>query len=304
MRNMQRLLALTPVPSLTVVTTAVRAESPAPSTVRVARARHYLMCPPDHFTVSYVINPWMDPTGSVDVALARRQWDGLRAIYRELGHTVHTVEPEPGLPDMVYAANGGLVINGRALGARFAHPQRADEAPAYLRRLRMAGLRSVVAPTEVNEGEGDFLLIGTGRHGRVLAGTGFRTTPGAHAEVRRLFGLPVTSLRLIDPRFYHLDTALAVLDDETLAYYPPAFSPGSRRLLARMFPDAILAGEADAEVLGLNAVSDGRHVVLARAAARLAAQLRERGFEPVGVDLSELLKGGGGAKCCTLELRP
>jgi N-dimethylarginine dimethylaminohydrolase len=71
-----------------------------------------------------------------------------------------------------------------------------------------------------------------------------------------------------------------------------------------MFPDAILAGEADAEVLGLNAVSDGRHVVLARAAARLAAQLRERGFEPVGVDLSELLKGGGGAKCCTLELRP
>jgi N-dimethylarginine dimethylaminohydrolase len=304
MRNMQRLLALTPVPSLTVVTTAVRAESPAPSTVRVARARHYLMCPPDHFTVSYVINPWMDPTGSVDVALARRQWDGLRAIYRELGHTVHTVEPEPGLPDMVYAANGGLVIGGRALGARFAHPQRAGEAPAYLHRLRAAGVRSVVAPTQVNEGEGDFLMVGSGRDARVLAGTGFRTTPSAHAEVRRLFGLPVISLRLVVPRFYHLDTALAVLDDETVAYYPPAFDRGSRRRLARMFPDAILAGEADAEVLGLNAVSDGRHVVLARAAVRLAAQLRERGFEPIGVDLSELLKGGGGAKCCTLELRP
>jgi N-dimethylarginine dimethylaminohydrolase len=304
MRNMRLLFASIAEPNLIVMSTAVHPASATPATLRVTRARHYLMCPPDHFTVAYVINPWMDPTGSVDVALARRQWDGLRAIYRDLGHAVHTVEPEPGLPDMVYAANGGLVIDGRALGARFAHPQRAREGPAYLHRLRAAGLRSVIAPTQVNEGEGDFLVIGTGRRARVLAGTGFRTMPSAHAEVRRLFGLPVTSLRLVDPRFYHLDTALAVLDDETVAYYPPAFGPGSRRLLARMFPDAILAGEADAAVLGLNAVSDGRHVVLAHAAVRLAAQLRERGFEPIGVDLSELLKGGGGAKCCTLELRP
>ncbi len=56
-------------------------------------------------------------------------------------------------------------------------------------------------------------------------------------------------------------------------------------------------------MLGLNAVSDGRHVVLPIQARSLAAQLRERGFEPIGVDMSEVLKGGGGPKCCTLELR-
>jgi N-dimethylarginine dimethylaminohydrolase len=44
-------------------------------------------------------------------------------------------------------------------------------------------------------------------------------------------------------------------------------------------------------------------VVLAKGATRLAAQLRERGYEPIGVDLSELLKAGGGVKCCTLEIR-
>jgi N-dimethylarginine dimethylaminohydrolase len=121
--------------------------------------------------------------------------------------------------------------------------------------------------------------------------------------VQELFGVPVISLQLVDPRFYHLDTALAVLGDHDVAYYPEAFSPGSRAVLQRLFPDAILACEADATVLGLNAVSDGRNVVLPSAATDLANQLRARGYTPVGVDLSELLKAGGSVKCCTLEIR-
>jgi N-dimethylarginine dimethylaminohydrolase len=273
------------------------------ATARVARRRRYLMCPPDHFAVSYAINPWMDTARPIDLALARRQWDRLRRTYTDLGHVVEMITPEPCLPDMVFAANGGLVIDGRALGARFAYPQRAGEGPAYLDWLRGAGLTAVAAAEQVNEGEGDFLTVGD----MVLAGTGFRTTLAAHAEVQESFGLPVVSLRLVDPRFYHLDTALAVLDDHpdhtTVAYTPEAFSQGSREMLRRLFPDAILADPADAAVLGLNAVSDGYHVVLAEAATGLIAQLRERGFHPIGVDLSELLKAGGGAKCCTLEIR-
>jgi N-dimethylarginine dimethylaminohydrolase len=276
---------------------------PAPTPERVATGRRYLMCPPQHFTVSYAINPWMDTAVPVDPARAMRQWETLRRTYLELGHDVELINPEPGLPDMVFAANGGLVVGGHALGARFTHPERHAEGPAYQRwfenavRTRLLGQATV--PMATNEGEGDFLVVGD----MVLAGTGFRTDPGAHGEVQELFGVPVISLQLVDPRFYHLDTALAVLDDRTVAYYPEAFSPGSRGVLQRLFPDAILATEADAVVLGLNAVSDGRHVVLPSAAQDLAAQLRARGYEPVGVDLSELLKAGGSVKCCTLEIR-
>jgi N-dimethylarginine dimethylaminohydrolase len=283
---------------------SITLESPQPALgERISRPRRYLMCPPDHFAVSYVINPWMDLSQPGDAALARRQWDALHRTYLDLGHTVELIEPVPGLPDMVFAANGGLVIDGQALGARFLHPQRAAEGPAYLAWLRSAGLRDATDSRSVNEGEGDFLVVGPPGERMVLAGTGFRTSPAAHAEVQRLFGVPVVTLRLVDPRFYHLDTALAVLDDHTIAYYPPAFSRSSRRTLRRLFPDAILAGERDAEVLGLNAVSDGRHVVHSVRATGLAAQLRERGYTPIGVDLSELLKAGGGVKCCTLELR-
>ena len=107
----------------------------------------------------------------------------------------------------------------------------------------------------------------------------------------------------MDPRFYHLDTALAVLDDTTIAWLPEAFTPASRAVLAGRYPDAVLATTADAAVLGLNAVSDGRHVVLPAEATGLVAALAERGFVPVPVEMSELLKGGGGPKCCTLEVR-
>jgi len=266
---------------------------------RVATPRRYLMCAPTHFEVSYAINPWMDVTRGADRDLAVRQWETLRRTYLSLGHEVELIEPEPGLPDMVFAANGGLVFEGHAVGARFTHPERRAEGPAYLRRLASLDLKSVTEPRHVNEGEGDFLVVGE----LVLAGTGFRTDPGAHTEVQELLGVPVVSLQLVDPRFYHLDTALAVLDDRTVAYHPEAFSPGSRAVLQRLFPDAVLASEADAVVLGLNAVSDGRHVVLPSAATGLAAQLLERGYEPVGVDLGELLKAGGSVKCCTLEIR-
>ena len=285
---------------MTAVLPAPRATDHArPVHHRTPRPRWYLMCPPEHFAVSYSINAWMDLTVPVDRDLALAQWTALRQTYLDLGHRVEVIHPLPGLPDMVFAANGGLVVEGRALGARFTHPERAAEAPAYLRRLAAAGLTEVVEPVATNEGEGDFLVVGD----LVLAGTGFRTDPRAHGEVQELFGVPVVSLRLVDPRFYHLDTALAVLDDSTVAYFPGAFSPGSLRVLQRLFPDAVLAGEEDAVVLGLNAVSDGRHVVLPAAARALAAQLAERGFEPVGVDLSELLKAGGSVKCCTMELR-
>ena len=268
-------------------------------TSRTPTARRYLMCRPEHFDVTYAINPWMDPTRPVDRARAVAQWEALRATYEALGHTVELIDPVPGLPDMVFAANGGLVVGGRALGARFTHPQRTAEAPAHLARLRQLGLQPVVEPSHVNEGEGDFVVVGD----RVLAGNGYRTDPGAHREAAEVLGVEVLTLELVDPRFYHLDTCLAALDDTNIAYYPDAFSAAGRDLLEALYPDAVLASGADAQVLGLNFVSDGRHVVLSRDAVGLAEQLRDAGYEPVPVDLSELLRAGGSVKCCTMELR-
>ncbi|MFE0461465.1 dimethylargininase [Kitasatospora sp. NPDC058965] len=266
---------------------------------RAARPRHYLMCRPSHFTVDYSINPWMDPAKPTDTGLAVAQWKQLHALFLELGHTVELLDPLPGLPDMVFAANGATVVDGRALVARFRHPQRTGEAAAYLDWFRAHGYPVVRQASFSNEGEGDYLVVGE----RILAGTGFRTDRRAHAEAAEVLGRPVVTLELVDPRYYHLDTALAVLSETEIMYYPAAFSAASRTVLRQLYPDAVLAGAEDAVVFGLNAVSDGRHVVLPEAAVRLADTLRGRGFVPIGVDVTELLKAGGSVKCCTLELR-
>jgi len=279
--------------------------------------RRYLMCAPDFFDVVYEINPWMDASAPVDRDLALEQWHTLVGTYRGLGHVVHELAPRPGLPDMVYAANGATVVDGRVLVASFATAQRTAEAAHHAawhsEHALELGWTAVTPPSHTNEAEGDFAVLAD----VVLAGYGFRTDPRAHAELAEVAGVPAISLRLVDERYYHLDVALAVLEDGpvlgvpvgtpgrgNIAWYPPAFSPSSQAVIRRLFPEALVAADVDAEVLGLNLVSDGRHVVVPSRAEKLAAQLAEVGYTPVPVDLSELLKGGGSIKCCTQELRP
>ena len=264
---------------------------------RVATSRRYLMCRPTHFDVVYKINPWMDPAKSVDRQRAIRQWQRIHDLFVELGHQVELVDPLPGLPDMVFAANGATVVDDRVLVARFRHDERAGEAAAYLDWFGDRGF-DVRQSASVNEGQGDFLAVGD----ILLAGTGFRSDPSSHSESRGFFGRRVVGLTLVKDTFYHLDTALTVLDRNTVAYYPAAFDAPSRAVLEQLFPDAILATDGDAAAFGLNAVSDGRYVVLPSGATDLVARLRERGFVPINADVSELLRGGGGVKCCTLEL--
>ncbi len=256
------------------------------------------MCPPAHFAVVYAINPWMHPELPAEANRALAEWDRLRAAYVHAGHNVQTVEPGLGLPDMVFAANSALVIDGTAYLARFRYPQRRGEEALYARWFKRHGFR-VVRAEHGHEGEGDFACVGD----VILGGTGFRTEVAAHREVERVFGLSVLSLELVDPRFYHLDTALFALDDEQIAYFPGAFSPDAQATLRRRFPDAIIVDEHDAVAFGCNAMSDGTHVFVPAGVEQLASDLEGRGFLPVPIALPELRKAGGSVKCCTLELR-
>jgi N-dimethylarginine dimethylaminohydrolase len=290
---------------------------------RVPSKRTVLMCRPDFFTVSYRINPWMHPEDPTNTSLAVTQWQVLYQTYLDLGFDVQLVDPIDGLPDMVYAANGGFVLDNIAYGASFTYPERQPEGPAYMDWFGANGYE-VRVPENINEGEGDFLLVGD----VILAGMGFRTASKSHEELAEIFGRQVITLNLINPSFYHLDTAIAVLDPEggpslrdghdvpssgqasasgtepaNIAYLPSAFDEPSLAILRERYPDAVIVTEEDAAFLGLNSYSDGYNVVIAARAKDFERQLRERGYNPIGVDLSELLLGGGGVKCCTLELR-
>lgn len=288
---MTQTLSEAPVDSIATDAAAQKSEQ------RQAKPQRYLMCRPGNFEVYYSINRWMDVTVQVDAELAMSQWENLRQTYLKLGHTVEVMEDVPGLPDMVFTANAGIVKGNKALISKFRSEYRQAEEAYFAQWFAGQGFE-VVHPKLVNEGEGDFLWTGN----VMLGGSGFRSELGAGEEVTELLGLPTETLELIDPRWYHIDTALTILDEHTIALVPEAFSACSRQILDGLGLQQIHVSVEDAEWFALNAVSDGKNVVVAEQAKNFQAQLTDHGFTPVPVDISEFLKSGGGAKCCTLIL--
>jgi ornithine--oxo-acid transaminase len=261
--------------------------------------RRLLMCPPDHFDVVYAINPWMDVGRRVDRDRARGQWDDLVAAITAAGGEVERLDPLPGLPDLVFTANLGLVDGATFLPARMRHAERRAE-PAYAERWFAArGFRiQRLDPSVVQEGAGDALPFGD----TLVTGHPARSSAEASAELARHLDTTILPVELADPRYYHVDLAFCPLDDGTALIAPAALTPDGLRALQDLVPDPILLTDEEAAAFCANAVVIGRTVILAACPPRLAGELTARGFTPVVVDVSEFLKAGGGPRCLTLAL--
>lgn len=261
------------------------------------------MCAPTHYDVDYVINPWME--GNIHRSSKERaqtQWQGLHEIIAAHAQ-VDLVTPEPGWPDMVFTANAGLVLGDQVVLSRFLHPERQGEEPFFKAWFEHRGYTVYELPPELPfEGAGDALLD---REGRVLwAGYGFRTELDTHTYVSKWLDINVISLRLMDERFYHLDTCFCPLTNGYLLYYPAAFDAYSNRLIEMRVPPhkRIAVAEGDAVNFACNAVNVGQLVIMNQASDALQQQLAEVGFTVKETPLTEFLKAGGASKCLTLRV--
>jgi N-dimethylarginine dimethylaminohydrolase len=272
------------------------------STLTTPRAT-FLMCPPTLYDVHYVINPWM--AGNVHASSRTRaaeQWQRLFDAVRTIAD-VQLVEPEPGSPDMVFTANAGLERNGTVAISSFFHPERQGEEPHFRRWFQLAGYNVVDTPrTTPFEGEGDALFSTDST--RLWVGFGPRTDTSSHNPLRKIWGTEVTSLHLIDPRFYHLDTCFAPLEGGYVMYFPEAFDQASLAKIEAFYsPEKrIIVSEGDAICFACNAINVDRTIILNNISAGLRHQLESRGFNLIEVTLTEFLKAGGAAKCLVMKL--
>ena len=275
----------------------------------IPRPGRVLMTTPEHFAVEYVINPHMEGNvGDVDSARARAQWDALKAAYERLGVEVVDVAGVADLPDMVFCANQTLPYQtpGGERGvilSRMHAPQRKPEVEHYERFFRGEGYEVHALDADLPgdfEGMGDALW----HPGRYLlwGGYGYRTDRQGYTRFADTLGFPIVALELTDPDFYHLDTCLCPLDEETALYYPGAFTEEGIAAIRQHFRRVIEAPEADArERFACNAHSpDGRHVLIQKGCMDTNGLLRAAGFEPVELDTSEFLKSGGSVFCMKL----
>jgi N-dimethylarginine dimethylaminohydrolase len=258
-----------------------------------------LMCRPEYFGIEYEINPWMHVAVEVDHERAVAEWDELQAAYAGLGQEIALVAPVDGLPDMVFTANAGVLWRRHAVLSRFQHAERAGEESHWRRALTDLGFEvHDVAPQLSFEGAGDALFVGD----HLFQAWGFRTDEAAHAEVARLLDVESTSLQLVDPRFYHLDTCFCPLDDRTALVAPDAFAPDSLDLVRARIPRLIEVPVDVAAGFACNAMPVGDHVVSSTAAEALRSPLAGAGFDVVCVPMDEFMKSGGGVRCLSLPL--
>lgn len=270
------------------------------------------MCRPTYYTIAYEINPWMSLKRQAIPARALVQWNRLhRLLTRELRCRVELLPPRPGVPDLVFTANAGLMRGRTLIRSNFTHPERQLEEPIVEAYCRRRGYSLVRLPPRYHfEGEGDALWVGE----TLVFGFRFRSDASAHDDLARLLKRRVLPVELADKRFYHLDTCFCPLDATTALWFPKAFDRYGRKVIEHLVPDLISVSEADATRFACNAISvpvaaragggtRGRAVVMQTgASARLRRQLTRRGMRLYPVDLSEFLKAGGSAKCLVLRL--
>lgn len=258
-----------------------------------------LMCAPKHFTVSYEINPWMNKRIAVDHRLATAQWDKLKSTLIGCGAEIHLVEQQPGLPDMVFTANAAMMMGKKVYLSQFKFPERQGERRHFESWFKQAGYE-VYGDTEDNfEGAGDILQAGE----KLFAAFGFRTDERVYQRIRDLWQLknPLITCKLVDPRFYHIDTCFCPITDKLAIWFPKAFDSKSQAQMENNI-ELLAVPEKEAERFACNSVVIGKQVVTPGDCPETGKILEKRGYQVHNCEMTEFLKAGGACKCLTLAI--
>ncbi len=286
----------------------------APAPTRLCWGRRLLVCPPEHFDVCYEINPYMDRTVRPDRRRAERQFGRLVDTLEQAGAAVDVLPPQPGLPDLVFTANAGLVDVGwppqpparrpRFVPSRFCHPERRGETAVDVAWFSAHGYEVVPLPADAPwEGAGDTLPFGPADEPPVLLG-GYRTRSAVAAQqaLGALLGVEVRAVELVDPRYYHVDLVFCPLDDRRALVAPQGLDSYGRAVVADLVPEPIWLEDDEAAAFCANSVVVGATVVMPHVTGRLERLLRRIGLEVAVAPVDEFQKAGGGCRCLTLAL--
>lgn len=259
------------------------------------------MCPPKYYSVKYQINPWMKP-GSVDHDLAVTQWENLVETYTKIGIEVQTISPQTDVPDMVFSADQGLVYMPRKIIlSNFKYPERQKETEYYEKWFLENDFKITRLDKHYTLEGGDILRW----NGKILVGTGFRTSPKTPALISKITGINIIPVELVNPYYYHLDTCLLPLNKDTVFYYPPAFSRRTRENLNKSVPNLITLDKKENNNFATNCTISGDTVVMQKNNPTLKARLTKLGYKTIELDIGEFRKSGGGIHCLTniLEIK-
>jgi len=255
------------------------------------------MCNPLYFShLNYIINPWMKP-GTINQKKTLEQWNILVKIYKDLGIEIEIIDQEKNQPDMVFATDSGYVFGKKVLLSRFRFKERQGETPFYEQWFRKHGYEIILLPEDLYfEGNGTMYFW----NNKLFVGVGYRTDKPMCRYLQKLFPeYEVVELDAAAPAFYHLDIGFFPLNNETIFYYPEAYTREDRNKLKKIVPNLISLTEREMKGFCANSVVTGNTVIHQKDNPTFTKKLEELGYKSIEVDLSEFKKSGGGAHCLT-----
>jgi N-dimethylarginine dimethylaminohydrolase len=264
----------------------------------------YLMVEPNHFRVDYAINPFMHLDDQPDPIRARHEWLAIIAAIEAAGGHVEVLPQLPDAPDMVYAMNLGLAIDGDVRQVVLSHmryAQRRMETPAAEEWFAAHGF---TRRSTGRDGVGAHFEAGDAFawRGELVVGYGPRTEELALKHLAGDLGVSVRGFRITNPGMYHMDIGFCPLDDTHAMVAPTAYDDASAAALLALVPEPLVLTEEEALTFCANSIVLGRTVVMPACPDRVRAQLEEWGFDVVVVEAGEFLKGGGAIRCLTNPL--
>lgn len=264
-----------------------------------------LMCKPDYYDVDYVINPWMKGNiHHVNTELAKQQWDKLYSIISYYTD-VELIQGKPGLPDMVFTANGGLIVGKIFIPSYFKNVERQNEHKEFVNWFEEKEYDIAPVNNKITfEGAGDCLF------GKDVywCGYGFRTSHEGALHISNIlqvwYGKQSIPIQLVDERFYHLDTCFCPLNDDSVLLYKNALSKDSYRKLIDVYNYENIIEVSDKEAMNFccNAVNIDNVIITNYMENKTKQRLKDRGFTVIETPMSEFIKSGGSCKCLTLSI--
>jgi len=254
-----------------------------------------------YYDVDYDINPWMtNNLNKVDKEKAEKQWKRLYNALREHAD-VYLIDPQPGLPDMVFTANAGFYKKKHNIVymSNFRNEQRKGEEIHFMSWFKDSGY-SIYYPEHHFEGEGDLLRGDLEQH---WLAHGFRSAKKLHNEFAFDELSNLRRLNLIDPRFYHLDTCFAPLKENGVLWYPGAFDLESQEKIRKFTAGtySIEVTEEEALTFACNAVIIKNRVFIPECDS-VAEKLSKLGYKVEMFNMSEFMKSGGACKCLVMKI--
>lgn len=263
-------------------------------------AAKFLMCSPEHYEEALPLCQRTLARVSVNGTLARAQWQILyKVLTDQIGAEVELIEPVRGLPNMVFAAHAGIVSGKTFIRSNYRVKERQPEGAFFEKWFEEHGYSvATIAKGFIFDGEGDMIP-----HARQLF-YGYHSKSELHMPelVSAKMELGPASLQLIDDRFHHLDTCLAVLNPDTILYYRDAFSEGANQILRDTVKNCIVLRRDEALAWACNSIVIDKRIIISNECHLSSEMLRLLGYRVYRIDISEFRKACISVKSLVLRI--